>query len=896
MVAHNPSHLVTDCWSSLNGCCCTQDLSTLLSGCPAKLHTAFMQTAATLAEQQQAQKPTYLQQQLILAQQGYTDLNSSQMQLLLQQQQGQRYSVVPITALPMLLAAAVPQWCGADVGYAALQIRCHLNIICDFTLDTPVAADATNKDRSGSDGGLAQEPGSLQQQQQQQRQQQDDGCGCANTVDPPCDLMYAELASTILAAAATEAAVADQQLPPAIQGLLVDFTAELSSKPELQAKLQEAFARAAGSFVPATVAAVNSSGSSAGSCVQQDRLGHVPRVAAAGVPVVKAVKLLCKQLVGPTGLSDIRLLAWLTALVRQQHIANQGAAHATPAAAAAAGAEGQQLPELQTTGLQAAATAEVAAAVIMCGQLLHILGQLVGKLTGHDHDTSAGAAAAAVAAGLLPAGNSGSGDGFGLGLHGWQLSAGDSEDGFGPAELAGSNSVTWNASHSAQSDFQGQQKQQQHFNSLPQSRTCFSGLCDLETQGSPDSHSNSHSSSAEHQPRSDSREDYYQWTRGRRRARQNYRSSSGASSEGGYGHSTGWGQAGGNNTWQPLQSSNSTSAETARGSHRSSSSSKAELDTETAAVHAAFGLSDAPDLGHGGSSVGRAAHRPLSPESSFGADVWSIVAAATAAADGGVHQYSTGAQYVRCSVLLGQQAVVLPGKPQLRLMHQSTWPGSGGSNGSSGGSSGGSNGSSSGGSSGGSCGRRFLSASCSTICRSRLSCLSLPGTSIGGNGGDLSLAAAAAAVGGCTSSRSSSKSTTVSSSTTNNSGTSALKPTSRHEACTAAQYVPAARRSGRLVALQQSLQMPEQECNAQQQAWRAEMILQHQPWEGAVSPVAVCANAAFGSDDRGARTVIDRWASHTRRSSSDGVAKAVDILKISSGSCRSSKLSEDADV
>jgi hypothetical protein len=128
---------------------------------------------------------------------------------------------------------------------------------------------------------------------------------------------------------------------------------------------------------------------------------------------------------------------------------------------------------------------------------------------------------------------------------------------------------------------------------------------------------------------------------------------------------------------------------------------------------------------------------------------------------------------------------------------------------------------------------------------------------------------------------SSSSSTTVSS-TTDYSSASIHVTTGMHAACTAAQYIPVVRRSGRLVARQRSLQTHELERNAQQQAWQAEMILQHQPWEGAVSPVAMYANAAFESGDWDAGMDSERFDGYTFRSSSDGAAKVVDILRISS--------------
>lgn len=60
---------------------------------------------------------------------------------------------------------------------------------------------------------------------------------------------------------------------------------------------------------------------------------------------------------------------------------------------------------------------------------------------------------------------------------------------------------------------------------------------------------------------------------------------------------------------------------------------------------------------------------------------------------------------------------------------------------------------------------------------------------------------------------------------------------------------------------------------AQQQAWQAEMLLQHQPWEGAVSPVAACGtNWAFSGC----------WKNGRIRECRYGGGGEVNILRISS--------------
>jgi hypothetical protein len=79
-------------------------------------------------------------------------------------------------------------------------------------------------------------------------------------------------------------------------------------------------------------------------------------------------------------------------------------------------------------------------------------------------------------------------------------------------------------------------------------------------------------------------------------------------------------------------------------------------------------------------------------------------------------------------------------------------------------------------------------------------------------------------------------------------------------------------------------------CLAQRQAWQAEMLLEQQPWEGAVSPVALCANLAFGQG-QGWTSVEGSAGSGSRDGQSQRV---VNILRIStcSSSCSSFGCSE----
>uniref|UniRef100_A0A383VRV8 EF-hand domain-containing protein n=1 Tax=Tetradesmus obliquus TaxID=3088 RepID=A0A383VRV8_TETOB len=272
-----------------------QELAAVLASNPVAMQLAFMHTAAACSsssqhmDQPQPHQPT---------EDGSTSSSPSSSQQLLQQlpaQQQQRYSLVPIAALPQLLAAAMPGWGGADVSYAALQIRCHLNIVTAFCIDTPKAAD-TNSSSSpihscgsmvsaGSNGGVA--------------------AAAVGDAPVPTDFMYAELAATIVSAAATEAVAAAGELPAAVQQLVVDLAVEVTSNAEAYARLQEAWQQSA-CHTAAAAAAQGEQG--------------------VKLPVVAGVRLLCKQLVASLGLADMRLLGWLTCLVRQQHLGLQLAA------------------------------------------------------------------------------------------------------------------------------------------------------------------------------------------------------------------------------------------------------------------------------------------------------------------------------------------------------------------------------------------------------------------------------------------------------------------------------------------------------------------------------------------------------------------------------------------
>jgi hypothetical protein len=240
-------------------------------------------------------------------------------------QQQQRYSLVPIAVLPQLLAAAMPGWGGADVSYAALQIRCHMNIVANFSIDTPTAAAGHSTPFSKCSSSAAADCSSAGKEHL--------APPAAAASDAPTDMMYAELAATIVSAAATEAAAASGELPAAVQQLVVDLADEVTSNAEAYAKLegawQQAAAAAAAKAAPAAAPAA-----AAGSAMK--------------LPVVAGVRLLCKQLVASLGLSDIRLLGWLTCLVRQQHLAMQLAElHGSTATCSEDDAQGADSGQLQ---------------------------------------------------------------------------------------------------------------------------------------------------------------------------------------------------------------------------------------------------------------------------------------------------------------------------------------------------------------------------------------------------------------------------------------------------------------------------------------------------------------------------------------------------------------------
>jgi hypothetical protein len=106
-----------------------------------------------------------------------------------------RHSLLPLTQLPAMLAEAMPQWSAQSVSYAARQLAWHVNVV-SYTGESPVAS---GHQRGSSCGDRSQ----------------------------PSDMMYAEMAASIIAAAETEAAAGDARVLPDAARLLAAVAAAL---------------------------------------------------------------------------------------------------------------------------------------------------------------------------------------------------------------------------------------------------------------------------------------------------------------------------------------------------------------------------------------------------------------------------------------------------------------------------------------------------------------------------------------------------------------------------------------------------------------------------------------------------------------------------------------------
>ena len=102
----------------------------------------------------------------------------------------------------------MPGWAPATVVYAAQQLVWHVNVVSYTSGGTPTAA-----------GGPA---------------------GSSSSALPhPCNMMYAEMAASIIAAAETEAAATDARLLPSAQQFVSAVAAALAAVDNVEAGLQE---------------------------------------------------------------------------------------------------------------------------------------------------------------------------------------------------------------------------------------------------------------------------------------------------------------------------------------------------------------------------------------------------------------------------------------------------------------------------------------------------------------------------------------------------------------------------------------------------------------------------------------------------------------------------------
>lgn len=111
-----------------------------------------------------------------------------------------RHSLLLLRDLPAVLAEAMPEWTPNVVAYAAAQLTWHVNVV-SYTSESPVI---------GGQGGTTR----------------------------PSNMMYAEMAASIIAAAETESAARDSRLLPGAQDFvsaLVDTLAQAAESGKLEA-------------------------------------------------------------------------------------------------------------------------------------------------------------------------------------------------------------------------------------------------------------------------------------------------------------------------------------------------------------------------------------------------------------------------------------------------------------------------------------------------------------------------------------------------------------------------------------------------------------------------------------------------------------------------------------
>lgn len=135
----------------------------------------------------------------------------------------------------------------------------------------------------------------------------------------------------------------------------------------------------------------------------------------------------------------------------------------------------------------------------------------------------------------------------------------------------------------------------------------------------------------------------------------------------------------------------------------------------------------------------------------------------------------------------------------------------------------------------------------------------------------------------------------------------AVRPVKLHGSSHLSMLKPHLEQQRQLQQLQQEEEEQHERLLAQQHAWQAEMLMVHQPWEGAVSPIAACRNwgpfsatecGQGAAAESGQGSAREAFGSFVVEGSGDGrsLVREVQIMRISSGSYMSCEsLGEDGD-
>jgi hypothetical protein len=133
-----------------------------------------------------------------------------------------RHSLLRLADLGAVLAEAMPGWAPATVAYAAQQLVWHVNVVSYNCAGSPSAS-----------GGGGQQGGS--------------GGAQPGAAALPSNMMYAEMAASIIAAAETEGAATDARLLPSAQQFVAAVATALAAAEDVEARLQELWEGAAAS-------------------------------------------------------------------------------------------------------------------------------------------------------------------------------------------------------------------------------------------------------------------------------------------------------------------------------------------------------------------------------------------------------------------------------------------------------------------------------------------------------------------------------------------------------------------------------------------------------------------------------------------------------------------------